>query len=227
MNPALNQSLEIKVDNVELQGELILPENAFGLVIFSHGSGSSRFSPRNNFVSQYLQRRGLGTFLFDLLTKEEDKIYAQRFDIDLLSKRLVDATQFLIRLPQLKMLPLGFFGTSTGAASALVAASILQNKVSTVVSRGGRPDLAMNQLYLIECPTLLIVGELDRIVLNLNKEALEKIAGVKEIKIITGATHLFDEPGSLEQVAQVSGDWFLKYLQNKKSVQVGDRPISM
>lgn len=227
MNPALNQSLEIKVDNVELQGELILPENAFGLVIFSHGSGSSRFSPRNNFVSQYLQRRGLGTFLFDLLTKEEDKIYAQRFDIDLLSKRLVDVTQFLIRLPQLKMLPLGFFGTSTGAASALVAASMLQNKVSAVVSRGGRPDLAMNQLYLIECPTLLIVGELDRIVLNLNKEALEKIAGVKEIKIITGATHLFDEPGSLEQVAQVSGDWFLKYLQNKKSVQVGDRPISM
>lgn len=227
MNPALNQSLEIKVDNVELQGELILPENAFGLVIFSHGSGSSRFSPRNNFVSQYLQRRGLGTFLFDLLTKEEDKIYAQRFDIDLLSKRLVDVTQFLIRLPQLKMLPLGFFGASTGAASALVAASILQNKVSTVVSRGGRPDLAMNQLYLIECPTLLIVGELDRIVLNLNKEALEKIAGVKEIKIITGATHLFDEPGSLEQVAQVSGDWFLKYLQNKESVQVGDRPISM
>lgn len=226
MSPALQQLLKIKVDNIELQGELILPENALGLVIFSHGSGSSRFSPRNNFVAQYLQRNGLATFLVDLLTREEDQIYDQRFNIDLLSTRLVAVTQFLMKFPQLKILPIGYFGASTGAASALSAASILQNKISAVVSRGGRPDLAMSQLYLIECPTLLIVGGLDPIVLDLNKESLEKIAGVKAIKIINGATHLFEEPGTLEEVARISGDWFLKYLKNKRFAQHQDCPIS-
>jgi putative phosphoribosyl transferase len=208
----MKKNLKIEVDNITLDGELTLPENASGLVIFSHGSGSSRFSPRNNFVAQHLQRRDLGTFLFDLLTKEEDDVYSMRFNIELLAQRLVSVTQWLMKLPGLQKQSIGYFGASTGAASAITAAAMLDSKISAVVSRGGRPDLAKDQLYLVEAPTLFIVGEEDQVVLDLNRGALEKLAGTKKLEIIKGATHLFEEPGTLEQVAQLSGDWFTKYL---------------
>jgi putative phosphoribosyl transferase len=208
----MNQTLKIEIDNVTLEGELALPPDASGLVIFSHGSGSSRFSPRNNFVAQHLFRRGLGTFLFDLLTKEEDEVYTMRFNIELLAQRLVQITQWLIKFPRVQKLPLGYFGASTGAACALVAASGLQRKISAIVSRGGRPDLAKDQLYMVETPTLLIVGSEDNVVLELNKQALEKLGGIKNLEIVEGATHLFEEAGALEQVAQLSGDWFIQHL---------------
>ncbi len=211
----MKKILKVEVDNITLEGELTLPENASGLVIFSHGSGSSRFSPRNNFVAQHLQRRELGTFLFDLLTKEEDEVYSMRFNIELLSQRLVSVTQWLMKFPGLQKQAMGYFGASTGAASAIVAAAKLESKISAVVSRGGRPDLAKDQLYLVEAPTLLIVGENDQVVLDLNRGALEKLAGTKKLEIIEGATHLFEEPGTLEQVAQLSGDWFTEYLIRK------------
>jgi len=225
MDPLQRQTLEIKADDVQLHGELVLPENASGLVIFSHGSGSSRFSPRNNFVAQQLQRHGLATFLFDLLTEEEDRVYSRRFDIDLLSQRLVQVTRSLLKFPQINILPIGFFGASTGAASALVAASILKDKISAVVSRGGRPDLAGGQLLLVRAPTLLIVGELDLEVLALNREALERLPVTKRLEAIEGATHLFEELGALEQVAQLSIEWFLKYLAGKDSPQMKSQTV--
>ncbi len=211
----MNESLMIKVGDVFLEGELTMPENPSGLIIFSHGSGSSRFSPRNRLVSQFLNKNGFGTFLFDLLTQEEDQDYEQRFDIELLSRRLEEVTRYLIKLPALNNIPLGYFGASTGAASALIAASKLQNKIKAVVSRGGRPDMASGYLEDIEAPSLLIVGELDFDVLNLNKQALEEIAGKKSLKIVEGATHLFEEPGTLEQVAELSLDWFIQNLKPK------------
>lgn len=208
----MSETLKLKVDDVSLEGELVVPEDACGLIIFSHGSGSSRFSPRNNFVAQYLQRIQFATFLFDLLTKEEDETYSNRFNIHLLSQRLVQVTRQLAKEDQVKHLPIGYFGASTGAASALTAAAILQDQIGAVVSRGGRPDLAANELYLVKAATLLIVGELDREVIDLNQETLDKLDGVRSLKIIRGATHLFEEPGTLEQVAQLSGEWFTKYL---------------
>lgn len=211
----MNETLMIKVGDVFLEGELTMPENPSGLIIFSHGSGSSRFSPRNRLVSQFLNKNGFGTFLFDLLTQEEDQDYEQRFDIELLSRRLEEVTRYLIELPALNNIPLGYFGASTGAASALIAASKLQNKIKAVVSRGGRPDMASGYLEDVEAPSLLIVGELDFDVLNLNKQALEEIAGKKSLKIVEGATHLFEEPGTLEQVAELSLDWFIQNLKPK------------
>jgi len=217
----MNQLLKIEIGNVTLEGELALPESVSGLVIFSHGSGSSRFSTRNNFVAQHLQRKGMGTFLFDLLTKEEDEVYSMRFNIELLAQRLVQVTNWLSEFPSVQLLPIGYFGASTGAASALVAASVLHEKIGAVVSRGGRPDLAKNQLYLVEAPTLLIVGEDDAQVVDLNREALEKLPCIKSLKIIEGATHLFEEPGALAQVAQLSGDWFSNYLAKKSPLHHG------
>lgn len=211
----MNEILKLEVDGVTIEGELVIPENAFGLIIFSHGSGSSRFSPRNNFVAQHLQRIQFATFLFDLLTKEEDETYSNRFNIELLSQRLVQVTRQLAKLPMVRKLPFGYFGASTGAASAIVGAAVLQNQISAVVSRGGRPDLALNDLYVVKGATLLIVGELDQQVIELNQEALEKLSGIKSLRIVKGATHLFEEPGTLEQVAQLSGDWFTKYLIHK------------
>lgn len=211
----MNESLRIKVGDVFLEGELNMPENPSGLIIFSHGSGSSRFSPRNRLVSQFLNKNGFGTFLFDLLTQEEDQDYERRFDIELLSRRLEEVTRYLIKLPALNNIPLGYFGASTGAASALIAASKLQNKIKAVVSRGGRPDMASGYLEEVKAPTLLIVGELDFDVLNLNKKALEEIAGEKSLKIVDGATHLFEEPGTLEQVAELSLEWFIQNLKPK------------
>jgi putative phosphoribosyl transferase len=207
------EKLKIKVDHVLLNGDLSLPENPLGIIIFSHGSGSSRFSPRNNQVAQYLNKLGFGTFLFDLLTQEEDLDRGFRFDIPLLSDRLVKVTQVLLEYPSLKKLPIAYFGASTGAASALIAAGKLQNTIKAVVSRGGRPDLAMNALSKVVCPTLLIVGELDFEVLDLNRKAYERISGPKQIRVIDGATHLFEEVGKLELVAQYSGEWFLEHLK--------------
>jgi putative phosphoribosyl transferase len=215
MNYGQQQKLEIKVDDVGLQGHLAIPDNASALVVFSHGSGSSRFSPRNNFVAQQLQRWGLATFLFDLLTPEEDKMLSQRFNIDLLSKRLVAVTRSLATLRQIKGLAIGYFGASTGAASALVAASVLPDTISAIVSRGGRPDLVMDRLPEVKAPTLFIVGEHDSDVIVLNQEAFEKVQAIKRLEIVKGATHLFEEPGALEEVAQMSREWFTQYLTSQ------------
>jgi putative phosphoribosyl transferase len=217
--PKMNEILNFSLDGMTIEGELAIPKNVIGLIIFSHGSGSSRFSPRNNFVAQHLQRRGLATFLFDLLTKEEDETYANRFNIDLLSKRLVQVTRLLTKIASVQNLPLGYFGASTGAASALAAAAILQTQIKAIVSRGGRPDLAQNDLHLVRAPTLLLVGELDQQVIMLNQEALKKIQAIKNLEIVKSATHLFEEPGTLEQVALLSGNWFIKYLASKTSTQ--------
>ncbi|HET9485847.1 MAG TPA: dienelactone hydrolase family protein, partial [Chryseosolibacter sp.] len=219
-NAKMNQSLRIKAGNVTLDGELALPGNAKGLVIFSHGSGSSRFSPRNNFVAQHFRDRGFGTFLFDLLTREEDEHYDNRFNIDLLSGRLVEVTNLVCKLPSVQDLPTGFFGASTGAASAIVAASELKDHIKAIVSRGGRPDLAMGSLALIKSPILLIVGSLDDQVLLLNRQALENVQATKSLKIVDGATHLFEEPGKLEEVALLSGDWFEKYLVSQSAFHI-------
>jgi len=218
MNELVQKTMKIQLKDVTLEGELVLPDGVQGLVIFSHGSGSSRFSPRNNFVAQQLQRRGIGTFLFDLLTEEEDRDYSQRFNIDLLSQRLVEVTQYIIKNQDIKTLPVGYFGASTGAASALIAASMLKNKIQAVVSRGGRPDMALDYLAKVHAPTLLIVGGLDFEVIQLNEKAFKKLTGIKRLEIIEGATHLFEEPGTLEQVAQRSGEWFEQYLSVKKLV---------
>lgn len=205
------QTVKLKIDNVTLEGDLAVPPNPIGLVIFSHGSGSSRFSPRNNFVAKQLQLRGIATFLFDLLTKDEDLIYENRFDIELLSQRLVKVTQQLKNLNSVKILPFGFFGASTGAASALNAAAYLTDDIRAVVSRGGRPDLAMSNLHLLQAPVLLIVGGSDAEVIELNKFALAEMNNEKSLVLVEGATHLFEEPGTLEKVAELAGDWFTKY----------------
>ena len=206
-----HKAVNIPVDKVMVQGELIIPENARAIVIFSHGSGSSRFSSRNQQVAKYLQDKKFGTLLFDLLTMEEDQHYSNRFDIGLLTKRLAGATEWLEELPAAKDCRIGYFGASTGAASALKAAAFLP-QICSVVSRGGRPDLAMENLPQVEAPTLLIVGSLDYDVLNLNKEAYIQLGGEKKLEVVDGATHLFEEPGKMEIVSELAGNWFEKHL---------------
>ena len=203
--------ITIPLEDVELKGILSIPEAAKGIVIFSHGSGSSRFSTRNQKVAGYLRQRKLGTLLLDLLTEEEDEVYSNRFNITLLTKRLAGVTEWLSRLPASKNCLIGYFGASTGAASALNAAAILP-QVAAVVSRGGRPDLAMNNLQLVKAPTLLIVGSLDYDVMLLNEKALQEIQGVKKMVIIDGAGHLFEEPGKMDEVSALAGKWFETYL---------------
>jgi len=205
--------VHIKVNNVTLEGNLNVPENAQGVVIFSHGSGSSRLSPRNTYVAEKLRQNGFATLLFDLLTPEEDMDYMNRFNTDLLSKRLEYATKWVMENVSTKNLPVGYFGASTGAASALYAAAELKNGVKTVVSRGGRPDLAEEILDQVESPVLLIVGGNDHIVINLNKKAMKKIKSRNELKIVPGASHLFEEPGTLDEVADLSIEWFKKELK--------------
>lgn len=202
--------------DVSLEGELVIPHNPKGIVLFAHGSGSSRHSPRNQFVAQVLQKSGVGTLLFDLLTTLEDEDYEQRFNIPLLSERLIVATDWLAGYPGLAQVPLGYFGASTGAAAALIAAAELETEIQCVVSRGGRPDLAMDVLDQVKTPTLLIVGGRDDQVLDWNRQALERLAGEKELKVVPGATHLFEEPGALEKVAQLADEWFLKYFYHEK-----------
>lgn len=205
-------SIAILLGSVTLQGDLTVPEGAHGLVLFSHGSGSSRRSPRNRFVAERLQRAGFATLLMDLLTEQEDRTYATRFDIGLLTRRLLGVTRWIQGQPRTAGLPLGFFGASTGAASALWAAAGLGREVGAVVSRGGRPDLAMDVLDRVASPTLLIVGGNDFGVIELNQEAYDRLAAVKRLEIVPGATHLFEEPGTLEKVADLAADWFARYL---------------
>lgn len=208
----MEQLIQIKIDGSNLEGILAIPKEASGIVLFAHGSGSSRLSPRNNFVANVLQQAGLGTLLIDLLTVKEDEIYATRFDINLLAKRLIEIVHWLKKHPQTKHLPIGLFGASTGAGAALIVASELSSDIVAVVSRGGRPDLAMNVLSTIIAPTLLIVGGDDFVVIELNQQAYQALSATKKLEIIHGATHLFTEPGTLEKVAELARDWFLKYL---------------
>ena len=202
-----NGTVRIPLEGVTLEGTLVVPKDAREIVVFSHGSGSSRFSPRNTMVASHLQKRGFGTLLFDLLTALEDKEYENRFDIGLLSERLVAVTRWLRLQEAAKDCGIGYFGASTGAASALKAAARLQD-IATVVSRGGRPDLAGDELREVNCPVLLIVGSLDREVIELNRKALELLASPKRLSLVPGATHLFEEPGCMEQVSRLSADWF-------------------
>ena len=210
---AAEQRVRIPSDGILLEGVLTVPEGAMGLVLFAHGSGSSRLSPRNRFVAKALQKAGLGTLLFDLLTDDEAGDRENVFDIDFLGHRLVDATRWLRSRDNYAQSPIGYFGASTGAAAALVAAA-RDSSIKAVVSRGGRPDLAMKVLRRVKAPTLLIVGGDDSPVIEMNQEALERLTCEKAMKIVPGATHLFEEPGTLEEVVVLARDWFVQYLQN-------------
>jgi len=205
--------VHIPVDGVTLEGALAIPAHAAGLVLFVHGSGSSRFSPRNNFVARELRNAGLGTLLIDLLTRTEDQNYERRFDIPLLTQRVLRVTAWLRAQAQTQKLALGYFGASTGAAAALQAAAEPASKVNAVVSRGGRPDLAgALALGKVSCPVLLIVGGNDDVVIELNQQAHAQLVCQKELVIVPGATHLFEEPGTLEQVATLAAAWFVRHL---------------
>ena len=210
------QSVGIPMDAAIHQGALAMPTAAKGLVLFAHGSGSGRLSPRNNYVADVLNKSGVATLLFDLLTEKEDRIYENRFDIDLLTQRLLLATQWTEQEPATQHLALGYFGASTGAAAALKAAAALGPDVRAVVSRGGRPDLALEDLPRVQAPTLLIVGGNDDQVIALNRKAYGALRCEKELKIIPGATHLFEEPGTLEQVATIAAHWFERHLAGKR-----------
>lgn len=212
MKTRFQDTIQLQIDQVELSGELILPEKATALVLFSHGSGSSRFSPRNNFVAKELQSEQIGSFLFDLLTEEEDEVYANRFNIEMLTSRLVQVTKFIAADPGFSDLKMGYFGASTGAASALKAAARLPNLIQAVVSRGGRPDLAIPEISEVKAPTLLIVGGLDLEVIQMNKTAYQLMTCTKKMKIVEGATHLFEESGALDQVATYAAAWFKTHL---------------
>lgn len=203
----------IPADGVELEGALAVPEGAEGIVVFAHGSGSSRHSPRNTYVAETLQERGLATFLFDLLTEEEDRDRATRFDVSLLTERLLAATAWLERNESTAVSRIGYFGSSTGAAAALRAAANRETGVDAVVSRGGRVDMASEVLDRVTAPTRLIVGGEDRAVLDLNRDALEALAGEADLVIVEGAGHLFEGPGELEAVAERAGEWFDEHLR--------------
>ncbi len=212
----IEEAVEIPVSRGILNGDLIFPEDALGLVIFAHGSGSSRFSSRNRSVAAHLRERGLATFLFDLLTAEEERVDIQtrefRFDIPLLAERLIAATRWLVEHRPAQIAPIGLFGSSTGAAAALVAAAALPDSIQAVVSRGGRPDLAADSLERVLAPTRLIVGGYDREVLSLNEGALARLPCEKDLVIVPAATHLFEEPGALESVADHAAQWFVRHL---------------
>lgn len=217
MDFRFNNEVTIPVRNVEVEGELIIPQQVGGIIIFSHGSGSSRLSPRNRMVARYLNQNNFGTLLLDLLTEAEDLHYHNRFDIELLTKRLIGATEWLADQPAAADCRIGYFGASTGAASALKAAACLST-IGAVVSRGGRPDLAMDILPAVASPTLLIVGSLDPDVLKLNKKAYEALCCEKKLKIVEGAGHLFEEYGMMEKVASLSMEWFKHYLVPAKTL---------
>jgi len=206
-------AVHIPADNAVLDGELILPASTKGVVLFAHGSGSSRFSPRNTYVAEVLQQQGIGTLLFDLLTREEDQDYEARFDIALLTRRLLAATAWLHANPATQTLRLGYFGASTGAAAALQAAAQMGDGIAAVVSRGGRPDLAGEvALRRVTAPTLLIVGAADYGVIELNQQAYALLSCEKELTLIPGATHLFEEPGTLQEAARNAASWFTQHL---------------
>lgn len=204
--------VQIPLDGAHHAGDLIIPEPARGIVVFAHGSGSSRLSPRNRFVADTLHRAGLATLLFDLLTEAEDRDYLNRFNIDLLAERLAGATRWLAQEPHCRDLDVGYFGASTGAAAALVAAVPGEHRIKAIVSRGGRPDLAAAHLPRVQAPTMLIVGGEDEEVLALNRQACALLATTKLLEVVPGATHLFEEPGTLEQAAELAAAWFARYL---------------
>ncbi|MBI5827577.1 MAG: dienelactone hydrolase family protein [Deltaproteobacteria bacterium] len=204
--------VHIKAGGVRLEGALVVPVGARGIALFAHGSGSSRKSPRNNFVAQVLQKAGLATLLMDLLTHEEDLDYERRFDIDLLATRLRDATVWVKKDADTSGLKIGYFGASTGAAAAIKAAVEEGGSIGAIVSRGGRPDLARDSLAALKAPILLIVGGRDDIVVELNRKAYSMIGCEKELVIVPGATHLFEEPGTLEEAANHAALWFKEHI---------------
>ena len=210
-------SVRVIAGPVTLEGNLTLPENARGVVLFAHGSGSSRFSPRNRYVARVLNEAGLATLLIDLLTPDEEAVDVLtghlRFDIGMLAERLVGATEWLLQHPGTGHLDIGYFGASTGAGAALVAAAERPDAVGAVVSRGGRPDLAGPALHGVKAPTLLIVGGNDAPVIDMNREAMAQMRAETKLDIVPGATHLFEEPGALEEVARLARDWFLRHLR--------------
>ncbi|RAJ11666.1 dienelactone hydrolase family protein [Arenibacter echinorum] len=211
-----NKAISIPLKHLTLKANLYIPENAKGLVIFSHGSGSSRFSPRNNFVANILNKKGLATLLLDLLTEREDENYETRFNINLLTSRLIAATKWVQQQRETEQISLGYFGASTGAASAIRAAAFFKDDIKAIVSRGGRPDLALNEISEVTASTLFIVGGKDSAVLELNITAYAKMESEKKFEIIPGASHLFEEAGKLEKVAELSASWFKKWLITKK-----------
>jgi putative phosphoribosyl transferase len=221
MNNPLAQTVEeqlvqVPAGSVTLEGNLTLPKESRAIVLFAHGSGSSRHSPRNRYVARVLNEAKLATLLIDLLTLHEEVVDARtaqlRFDIDLLAERLVDATDWLTQFPDTKHLRIGYFGASTGAAAALAAAAVRPDAVRAIVSRGGRPDLTGAALTRVQAPTLLIVGEHDDQVVQLNRQALAQLRCEKRLVIVPGATHLFEEPGALDEVARLARDWFQRHL---------------
>ncbi len=210
------QLVQVPAGSVTLEGNLTLPEESRAIVLFAHGSGSSRHSPRNRYVARVLNEAKLATLLIDLLTLHEEVVDARtaqlRFDIDLLAERLVDATDWLTQFPDTKHLRIGYFGASTGAAAALAAAAVRPDAARAIVSRGGRPDLAGAALTRVQAPTLLIVGEHDDQVVQLNRQALAQLRCEKRLLIVPGATHLFEEPGALDEVARLARDWLQRHL---------------
>jgi dienelactone hydrolase len=213
----LTYSVSIPIQRASLEGDVNIPARARGIVLFAHGSGSSRHSPRNQFVAQVIRGSGNATLLFDLLTPteeiEDNVTAALRFDIGLLARRLVAATRWIKDRPETRKMSIGFFGSSTGGAAALVAAAELGKDIDAVVSRGGRPDLAAGALARVQSPTLLIVGEYDDAVIRLNEEALAQLPGEKQLAIVPRATHLFEEEGALERVADLAAGWFRRHLR--------------
>jgi putative phosphoribosyl transferase len=206
--------MRFQADSAELEGTLEVPDNPAGIVLFAHGSGSSRLSPRNTYVAAMLLRSGIGTFLFDLLTEREAQSRFKVFDVELLARRLLAATSWLREQPAARDFSLGYFGASTGAAAALIAAEHHQ-RIDAIVSRGGRPDLAADALLKVKAPTLLIVGGEDHLVLELNQRAYEIMRCEKQLAIVPGATHLFEECGALETVVELARDWFLRHLKGR------------
>lgn len=204
----MERDVSVKLDGITLPGILGIPERAVAVVLFAHGSGSSRLSPRNNTVAATLRKDGIGTLLIDLLTEREDRTYETRFDIGLLTTRLEQIVRWLGKRSETRDLTIGLFGASTGAAAALEVAAKLGEKIAAVVSRGGRPDLAMGVLDRVVSPTLLIVGGEDHDVIRLNQTAFRALRCEKDLRIVPGATHLFEEPGTLEQVSDLASDWF-------------------
>ncbi len=218
----IQRGVSVPAGPVTLEGDLAVPPDARGLVLFAHGSGSSRHSPRNRFVAGVLREAGLATLLIDLLTPEEEsedlRTRRLRFDIDLLAERLVNTTDWLSRETETHRLTLGYFGASTGGGAALVAAADRPDAAAAVVSRGGRPDLAASALERVRAPTLLIVGARDSEVLELNRRALERISAPAELAVVPGASHLFEEPGTLDQVAALASDWFVRFLTGREQL---------
>jgi dienelactone hydrolase len=212
----MKTAVAVPLDAQSLYGDLVIPENARGIVVFAHGSGSSRHSPRNQFVASALERRELATLLIDLLTQREevvdDRTAEHRFDIPMLARRLVTIIDWVRRRDDTASLPIGLFGASTGGGAALIAAADRPAEIAAVVSRGGRPDLAGAALPNVKTPTLLIVGGLDTPVIQMNRDAMKRMRGDVQLEIVPGASHLFEEPGTLNRVAELAGEWFVRHL---------------